>query len=250
MLKAPNWDALAPHWHCFENVGLNRTILGTLKTYLTPPVLYIGGGRGTYPAILRSWVGQENLSVVDSSLAMAHRAYLDFSFKYIIADARDLHLPDKSFGSVVCATGVLEFLDLSDQKKALQEMMRVCFQESSLLVTAFYGDPPDSASSTQFINSGNQSFYQKYDLLDRWFRSEDSLSLTEQRITTSFSMVAREIGDRTAAYQLLCQSLPVCNGFINLKIFQDIARDLGLKYKPLRLLTDKSIAILHFCKTQ
>lgn len=243
MLKAPDWDALAPYWHCFENVGLSKTILSALKPYLNLPILYIGGGRGTYPAFLRNWVGQENLAVVDSSPRMAQRAYIDFNLKYVVSDARDLPFSDQSFGSVVCATGVLEFLDLSEQKKALKEMARICLPKGSLLVTVFYHEYFRSEFTAHASHNEPPVTYQQPDLLDRWFQHQSSLLPGEKRIAASFSIVAREMGDRTAAYQLLRHSLSTSEGTIHLETFPYTARDVGLECKLLKLFVEKKVAI-------
>jgi hypothetical protein len=45
-VKAPDWDALAPHWEHFEDGGLNREILAGLERLIRPPLLYVGSGRG------------------------------------------------------------------------------------------------------------------------------------------------------------------------------------------------------------
>lgn len=249
MTKIPNWDALAPYWHCFENIGFNKTILNLLEKYLVMPILYVGGGRGTYPAYLATRFGKENITVVDLSPAMACRAYSDFQLEYLVGDVRNLPLPKKFFGSVICASGVLEFLDLSEQEKSLREMARVCRQDGSILITAFYCDHPENDKSLN-ISCDSQPINQKQNLLDLWFKHYDLLSSSERRLVASFSAVAREMKDRVAAYQLLHNSLPAQGGYILLEDFPSIANIAGLESELLKLFVEQSVMIWRLSQVQ
>jgi hypothetical protein len=49
-----DWDALAPHWHLFEDRGFADTLVSALVRERVPaPVLVVGAGLGRYAAALR-----------------------------------------------------------------------------------------------------------------------------------------------------------------------------------------------------
>jgi ubiquinone/menaquinone biosynthesis C-methylase UbiE len=231
---APNWDALADYWHYFEAAGLNKPVLSMLMVSLVPPVLYVGGGRGTLPAHLRQYYGPDQITVIDLSLAMARRAKKDFELDYILNDVRHLAFPDQIFSSVVCTTGVLEYVDAADQAVSLVEMARVCRSGGPIMVTAGATSDPIGAS---------QGAARNYFLLEMWFRHYESLSLIERQAVLAYNGVARAMGDREAAYRLLKDSLSPYDPRILMDEFAATIATAGLFIQSVQYLHDRGIAI-------
>jgi SAM-dependent methyltransferase len=182
---APDWDALAPVWHCLETAGLDLAALRAVLPALTAPVLYAGGGRGVYPARLGGWLAPGRVAVVDSSPAMARRARRDFGLTYACADVRALPYPAGAFGSAVCATGVLEHLDDAGRGAALRELRRVTAPGGAVVLAVF-----DAASTGRSA-------------LAAW---RDGAA--PRRVSLAFGAVARTVGGRAAAFRLLSDALP------------------------------------------
>ena len=234
MRASPNWDALAPYWHCFETSGLDKPILSALMSCLKPHVLYIGGGRGTYASHLSKWVGRQNITIVDSSLAMARRAKSDFGLNYDLADVRYLPFPDSHFGSAICATGVFEYLDPIDRITSLREMSRVCFPGNPVVITAF-SDPGQVNQTPLEAN--------EHPLLEKWFQHEELLSFPERKFVLPFNAVAREMGDRDKAYRLLRDSLPPQDKLITGSEFAAAISASGLFVRSMRFVAERGIGI-------
>lgn len=212
---------------------------------LLPPVLYVGGGRGTYAAHLQKWLGRDSVTVVDLSPAMARRARADFGLEYVVADVRHLPQPDRTFASVICATGVLEYLDLTDRKTALQEMARVCRRGGLILITAFALPDRGEEELGSHLRLEEQRGTDEHRLLETWFRHYDTLSYPERRLVSAFNAVAREMGDRVAAYHLLKDSLPRYDQRIVFGRFGATISAAGLLTESVQFLADQGIGIWH-----
>jgi ubiquinone/menaquinone biosynthesis C-methylase UbiE len=87
-----DWDALAPHWHLFEERGFTDTLMSAI---VRAPVLIVGPGLGRYAAELRDQVGQ--VVAVDRSPQMVARAVATRRLPFVVADARRL-----PFGDPIC----------------------------------------------------------------------------------------------------------------------------------------------------
>jgi ubiquinone/menaquinone biosynthesis C-methylase UbiE len=119
-----DWDALAPHWHLFEDRGFADTLVGALVRERVPaPVLVVGAGLGRYAAALRAQVGQ--VVAVDRSPRMAARAVAAHRLPFIVAEARQLPFAESAFATVVCASGVVEGMSGEDRAALLRELDRV-----------------------------------------------------------------------------------------------------------------------------
>jgi ubiquinone/menaquinone biosynthesis C-methylase UbiE len=129
-----DWDALAPHWHLFEDRGFADTLVSALVRERVPaPVLVVGAGLGRYAAALRDQVGQ--VVAVDRSPRMAARAVAAHRLPFIVAEARQLPFAESAFATVVCASGVVEGMSGEDRASLLRELDRVA--EAGFYLAAF-----------------------------------------------------------------------------------------------------------------
>jgi ubiquinone/menaquinone biosynthesis C-methylase UbiE len=240
----PDWDALAVYWHCFELHGFNKTLLSSMLASLIPPVLYVGGGRGSYVAHLQKYFGRDKVLVVDSAAAMARRARADFGLEYVLADVRRLPFPANVFASVVCVTGVVEFLKPTERKTALEEMARVCDKGGPILVTAS-AIPGQEGKQQRDAEAEAEYGTDTHQLLDIWFYRYDMLSYLERRMVSAFNAVAREMGDRAAAYHLLHESLPRYDRYIIFERFPVTVSAAGLLINSMQFLPEQGIGVWH-----
>jgi ubiquinone/menaquinone biosynthesis C-methylase UbiE len=119
-----DWDALAPHWHLFEDRGFADTFVSALvRERVQAPVLFVGAGLGRYAAKLRDVIGQ--VIAVDGSPHMVARGVLMHQLPFVVADARRLPFADSSFASVVCASGVVEGMTDDERGALVHELDRV-----------------------------------------------------------------------------------------------------------------------------
>lgn len=163
----PDWDALAPHWHIFETAGNTRSVLSSALVHLRPPVLYVGGGRGVYPAKLNRWfAGCEN----------------------VVADVCALPVPDGSVASVFCSTGVVEYMDAPARLSALAEMLRTVRPGGAIMLAVFIAEGQRGMSAGPLAPDA--------------FAAGDDRAGTAPRASTwlAFDRLASQLGDRQAAH--------------------------------------------------
>jgi SAM-dependent methyltransferase len=194
---APDWTALAPIWECFEQTGSTYVTVRGVLSDLQPPVLYVGGGRGTFAARLARWLGPGSVIILDSCEAMARRTVNEFGEPCVVADARAIPLADGAAASAYCATGVLDYLPLADRVRVLAELGRAV-SPGGLIAVADRVPPTDPAALRRSLAAWRDSA-----VPDRW--RDNALP---ERGSTPFDAVARLLGDRTAAYDLLLAALP------------------------------------------
>jgi ubiquinone/menaquinone biosynthesis C-methylase UbiE len=242
---APDWNALAAYWHCFEIGGFNKSTLSAIMSSLISPLLYVGGGRGTYPAYLQKWLGRDNVTVVDLSSAMARRAQADFGLEYIVADVRHLPCSDNGFASVLCVTGIFEYLETVDHEIALREMARVCCKGGPILITAAASPGGVKEVNQSHLSFDRQPRIDEHRRLETWFRHYDALSNPEKRTMSLFNAVAREMGDRVAAYHLLKDSLPRYGRRITFSSFASTIAAACLLTKSRQYMPERGIGIWH-----
>jgi ubiquinone/menaquinone biosynthesis C-methylase UbiE len=188
---APDWEALAPVWHCFENTGSTYATLRAVLDRLRPPVLYAGGGRGRFPARLARQLGPGSVVTLDAAWGMVRRARTEFGLQCVQADVRAVPLRSGSVGSVFCATGVLEHLDRADRLDALRELARVTVPGGPIVLPT----PPPGARAVDVRAE-----------VEAWWSAGPAGGRTAAG--TAFDAVAHVTGDRAAAYELLISALP------------------------------------------
>lgn len=238
-----DWDALAEYWYCFETDGFDMAILNELITSLNPPVLYIGGGRGSYPAQLCNVLGIENVTIVDSSLAMARQAASEFNLSFIVADACQLPVPDHQFASVLCVSGVMEHLDETALLVALQEMARACRKDGSLILAASVSNnPTETVPVYQDSIPGRELIY-IHGYIDAWYRENYSLTPPEKKNMSSYNRLASAMQDRNAAYILLKNSFPKYAQLIDTEQFELYFQDRGLSIKHRHYKHEQNVQV-------
>lgn len=208
-----DWDALAPYWHIFETGGSDDSILtAAMAQRLETPVLYIGAGIGTYAARLASLVGR--VVAIDSSPAMVRETRVRHpEIAAIVADVVTLPFADAAFRSVVCATGVIEFLG-PQLPAAYRELGRVA-RGGLIYVAAFIDDAAG---------------FDRHAQIAAWLAGQAGDDRLDQ--------LAREVGDRERAVRLLQRATPRYAPGLTERVVIDAAAEAGLSTR--RLLDDRS----------
>ena len=130
------WDALAPHHSKIENSYLDLPSLRRIVPDIHPPVLVVGAGQGLIVAELRRRGFQ--CDGVDLSSEMIRYASLRRGLALIQADARAMPFGSGTYKTIICATGVVDFM--SDEKEIrviMNEARRIADPEGNIFV-AFY----------------------------------------------------------------------------------------------------------------
>jgi ubiquinone/menaquinone biosynthesis C-methylase UbiE len=127
------WDALAPHHWAIENSYLDLPSLRLIQPEIRPPVLVVGAGQGLIVGALQ----QQGLACdgVDLSTAMIRYARLRRGLVLVHADAKALPFGNETYKTVICATGVIDFMSDDDQiRAALGEARRVTARDGHVTV--------------------------------------------------------------------------------------------------------------------
>lgn len=191
MRGSPDWDALAPYWHHFEGGGLTLHLLARAHPLLRPPLLYVGSGLGAIPAALATRFGADAVVCVDRSVAMSQRARRDHALACVAADGRHLPFPDDAFATLVCAAGVLEYLDVEQLIAMLVEMGRVGGHRGQVLAYAACSD------------GGVRWDIDQHQFVEAWHAGRSGTASAR-----AFDAVAEAMGSRDAARELLLSSIP------------------------------------------
>ncbi len=206
-----DWDALAPFAHLLDELGSGDDLIDAVTADgLVPPVLFVGAGRGRYAARLRDRAVP--VLAVDLSPAMARRGRAETRLPYVVADVRALPIFGAAFGTVVCATGVIELLDRDDRRAAIAELARVGPWCAYLAAFAHPGQHPPPPIDL-------------HDAIDRWHRAGGGDAL--------FDGVAAQLRDRAAAAALLRRALPRTPVSLAERTVVDDAASLGLSTRRL-----------------
>jgi len=158
------WSAWAPYWHHLEDQHLDSRVGREMIGLLSGPVLVIGAGQG----IVVQTLAEAGLEVrgVDADPEMVRLARERRGLDVLQADARDLPLDDGSFGSVVLASGVVDYTDDPRRvRQMLGEAARVLVPDGRLHVT-FYSLSPTLEQAYTKMGVLRDSRYH----LDRLFR--------------------------------------------------------------------------------
>ena len=136
MSSAQFWDALAPHHSRIENNYFDLTSVRRIVAELQEPVLVVGAGQGLLVAELRK-KGVE-CDGVDFSAEMIRYAKSRRGLELVLADARALPFADGTYGTVVYATGVVDFsMDEAAVRSMLKEGTRVV-RDAGKIFIGFY----------------------------------------------------------------------------------------------------------------
>lgn len=142
------WDTLAPHHRRVEDNYLNvasvRLILGDIRQR----VLVVGAGQGLIVEELR----RQGLQCdgVDLSARMIEHARLRRGLTLVRANANRLPFVDEAFGTIIIATGVVDFMaDLHEIETVTREASRIVSGTGKVFI-AFYRF---SAAQKRFLTS-------------------------------------------------------------------------------------------------
>ena len=102
------WDALAPHHAAIEDSYLDLASIRRLLREIRTPVLVVGAGQGLIVAELRKRGFQ--CDGVDLSTEMVRHAELRRGITLIHADAKAMPIAERTYETVIYATGVVERL--------------------------------------------------------------------------------------------------------------------------------------------
>jgi ubiquinone/menaquinone biosynthesis C-methylase UbiE len=105
--SAQFWDVLAPHHSGIENNYLDLTSVRHIMRDLQEPVLVVGGGQGLIVAEVRKKGIQ--CDGLDFSGEMVRQAKIRRGVDLIHADATAMPFGDGAYGTVLYATGVVDF---------------------------------------------------------------------------------------------------------------------------------------------
>lgn len=130
------WDALAPHHASIENHYLDVSAIRSIMSDLRAPVLVVGAGHGLIVAEIRK--AGLKCDGIDFSSEMIRCAKLRRGINIIHADARAMPFPNRTYETVIFATGVIDFTaDETAIRMMLEEGRRVV-RESGRVFVAFY----------------------------------------------------------------------------------------------------------------
>jgi SAM-dependent methyltransferase len=144
------WDAFSPYMDFLENVvGINSDNLSPIIPLIKSPVLVVGAGQGLLVGELR----QKGFSVegIDLSPQMVEYAEKRRGIKLFLGNANNMPFQDGQFKTSIVATGVIDFLDDTDQIRAIiKEVRRVTVAHGELFV-ALLGMTPQTEELLKYI---------------------------------------------------------------------------------------------------
>jgi SAM-dependent methyltransferase len=176
------WDALAPHHAAIENNYLDLPTTRRLLNEIQGPVLVVGAGQGLIVEELRKR-GFE-CEGIDLSREMIRQAKLRRGISLIHADARAMPMAERTYGTVIYATGVVDFTQDEEMiKEMLHEGARVV-KDSGRIFIAFYR-----------VSAAQESFMQKVGLVSNHeLATRQSLELYLLNPMKTISWVAKKSG--------------------------------------------------------
>jgi len=130
------WEALAPHHWRIENSYLDLRALRQVRDRLRPPVLVVGAGQGLILAELqRTGLLCDG---VDLSPEMVRYARLRRGLTLVQADAGALPFRERAYRTIICATGVVDFMSDEAGIRAIVKEARRIADHAGMILIAFY----------------------------------------------------------------------------------------------------------------
>src|SRR5215831_7992808 len=111
------WDWLAPHHGAVENSYLDLLSIRRILDALHPPVLVVGAGQGLIVEELQKQ--GFHCDGLDLSPEMIKYAKLRRGLTLIEADAKAMPFAEGKYGTVIYATGVVDFIGDEDEIRAI-----------------------------------------------------------------------------------------------------------------------------------
>jgi SAM-dependent methyltransferase len=227
------WNRLAPGHALIENNYFDLSGLDHVAGDVRPPVLIVGAGQGLIVDALR----QRGIRAdgIDLSPEMIRYASNRRGIDLIQADAVRLPFADGSYRTIVCASGVIDFMTDEDQiLAAVTEMKRVVAQSGPVCV-AFYRLSPASEqfmSRLGMLREHRLSFRESIELQScgpfdaiRWVSRKGGIGILrsgifalgtwlrtpfrEKRLAMNMQRVMKRSGDTGALYDRLPKRSPI-----------------------------------------
>lgn len=130
------WDLLAPHHGAVENSYLDLPSLRRILDAIHQPVLVVGAGQGLLVAELRNKGFQ--CDGVDLSPVMIKYAKLRRGLTLVEANARAMPFGEGTYGTVLYATGVVDFIGDEEEIGIILKEGRRIVRPSGKIFIAFY----------------------------------------------------------------------------------------------------------------
>ena len=130
------WDALAPYHSSLENNYLDLRSLRRIVHDLHQPVLVVGAGQGLIVAELRK--NGFRVDGVDLSSEMIRYAKTRRGLQLVQADARALPFGERTYETIIYATGVVDFIEDEEQIGVIMNEARRIVNRSGKIFVAFY----------------------------------------------------------------------------------------------------------------
>ncbi len=134
------WDALAPYHAAIENSYLDLPSLRQIIHEIQGPVVVVGAGQGLIVAEIRK--RGFPCDGVDLSPEMIRYAKLRRGIQLVQADARAMPFPDRTYQTVIYATGVVDFTDDEAGIRAMLTEGRRIAAGAGKVFVAFYRFSP------------------------------------------------------------------------------------------------------------
>jgi SAM-dependent methyltransferase len=135
-MAPPNfWDALAPHHSAIENSYLDLPSLRRIIHEIQSPAVVVGAGQGLIVAALQKKGIQ--CDGVDLSPEMIRYAKIRRGLDLIHADAMALPFANRTYKTIIYATGVIDFMSDEDQIRAILAEARRIANPSARIFVAF-----------------------------------------------------------------------------------------------------------------
>jgi SAM-dependent methyltransferase len=199
--SAQFWDALAPHHSRIENNYFDRASVRRIARELQPPVLVVGAGQGLLVAELRN--KGVRCDGVDFSPEMIRYAKNRRGLDLIRTDARALPFADGTYGTIIYATGVVDFNgDEAAIRNMLNEGTRVVREPGKIFI-GFYR-----------LSSAQEKFLQRVGLLrDNVLLHQECFRLYLLSPTQMLAWVVKRAGTGYVGAAILLLRLSVLGAF-------------------------------------
>ena len=140
------WGALAPHHSSLENNYFDLSGLRRIIHDIHQPVLVVGAGQGLIvEELLKNGFQTDG---VDLSSEMIRYAKTRRGLTLIEADAKALPFGEGTYGTIIYATGVVDFMGDEEQIRVILNEARRTIRPSGKIFVAFY---KMSAASEEFL---------------------------------------------------------------------------------------------------
>ena len=130
------WDALAPHHAAIEDSYLDLASTRRILPEIRSPALVVGAGQGLIVAELQKRGLQ--CDGLDLSAEMIRYAGLRRGLTLVHANAKAMPFAERTYGTVIYATGVIDFTGDEDGIKMMLKEGRRVVNDSGKIFVAFY----------------------------------------------------------------------------------------------------------------